>query len=120
MNHDLELKLQAWLDGELTAAEARSIGREIAADADASRLVTELQAIKSTLAGNELPMPLPESREFFWSKIERQIQREAVRRTSGAGPRLGSLAQLDVAAGRLCGVDLHHSHGHQAICPGHL
>ena len=28
---------------------------------------------KSALAGNETAPPLPESREFFWSKIEREI-----------------------------------------------
>jgi len=76
MKQDLELKLQAWLDGELPTAEARAIGREVAADAEAGRLVAELQAVKSALAGNEMPVVLPESREFYWSKIQRQIERE--------------------------------------------
>jgi len=77
MNQDLELKLQAWLDGELPAAEGRGIGQEIAGDAEASRLVADLQALKSALAGNELGVTVPDTREFYWSKIERQIQRES-------------------------------------------
>jgi hypothetical protein len=77
MNQNLELKLQAWLDGELSAPEARRISEEIAGDAEAGRLVTELKSIKTTLAGNEMPLTVPETRDFYWSKIERGIQRQA-------------------------------------------
>jgi len=88
MNQDLELKLQAWLDGELSAPEARRISQEIAGDAELSGLVTELRDIKSALAGNETLRAVPETREFYWSKIERQIEREA--RSPGAMPTGGS------------------------------
>src|SRR5271157_720339 len=74
---NLELELQAWLDGELSAPKARRIEPEIVGDEEASRLITELQAIKSALAGNEMPRTVPETRAFYWSKIERQIQRQA-------------------------------------------
>ncbi len=84
MNQEFELKLQSWLDGELSESEARRIGQEIAGDAEASRLYAELQAIKDTVAGNELTRAVPETREFYWSKIERQIQRET--RSSRAVP----------------------------------
>lgn len=77
MNQNFELKLQAWLDGELSDQEARRLGEEIAGDAEATQLVAELRAIQRTLAGNELAVTVPETREFYWSKIERQIQREA-------------------------------------------
>ena len=77
MNQEFELKLQAWLDGELSAPEVRRLSQEMADDTEASRLVAELQAIKSALAGNEMPVAVPETREFYWSKIERQIEREA-------------------------------------------
>jgi anti-sigma factor RsiW len=77
MNQNLELKLQAWLDGELSGAEARRINDEIAADAGASRLVEELKAVKGLLAGNELALTVPESRDFYWSKIEREIRNQA-------------------------------------------
>jgi anti-sigma factor RsiW len=90
MNQNLELKLQAWLDGELSATEARRIAGEIAGDTAAGRLVAELQAIKSTLAGNETAPAVPETREFYWSKIERQIQREARSPRAVPAPRLAA------------------------------
>jgi hypothetical protein len=77
MKHNLQFKLQAWLDGELSAPEARLIGKEVAGDVEAGRLAAELRAVKSALAGNETAMPIPETREFYWSKIARQIQRES-------------------------------------------
>jgi anti-sigma-K factor RskA len=106
MNQNLELKLQAWLDGELSAPEARRIGQEIAGDTEASRLVTELQAIKSALAGNEMALAVPETREFYWSKIERQIQREARSPRAVQAPRQAAwrhlLAPLAAFAGLAC------------------
>ena len=80
MNENLELnaelELQAWLDGELSGTRARRIEPKIVGDEDASRLVVELRSVKNALAGNEPARTLPESREFFWSKIEREIQRQ--------------------------------------------
>jgi anti-sigma factor RsiW len=106
MNHNLELKLQAWLDGELSAPEARRIGQEIAGDAEASRLAAELQAVKSALAGNEMAVPVPETREFYWSKIERQIQRETRRPRPVQSPRQSAwrrwLSPLAGFAGLAC------------------
>lgn len=76
MNENLELKLQAWVDGELSPAETRRIGALAAEDAEAARLVAELRSLKSDLAGNEMALAVPETREFYWSKIQRQIERE--------------------------------------------
>jgi anti-sigma factor RsiW len=69
------LRLQALLDGELEAADARAIEQWLAQDADARALFAELQQTRLQLAGNEAELRLPESREFFWSKIERDIRR---------------------------------------------
>jgi len=77
MKPDFELKLQAWLDGELPAAGAEQARRLAAADPEAARLLAELQAIKTAFLDSEQTVTVPESREFYWSKIERQIQREA-------------------------------------------
>jgi len=73
MNVDLGIKLQAYLDGELANAEAREIASLIESDASARALLGELQQTRQLLRGNELEIRLPESREFFWSKIEREI-----------------------------------------------
>jgi anti-sigma factor RsiW len=72
----LELELQAWLDGELSAPNARRIDPKIVGDEEASRLITGLQAIKTALAGNETARTVPETRASYWSKIERQIRRQ--------------------------------------------
>lgn len=75
MNQEVELKLQAYLDGELSAAETREVSALMERDAEARALFTELQQTSVALKSNELERSLPESREFFWSKIEREIQR---------------------------------------------
>jgi anti-sigma factor RsiW len=77
MKHDLELKVQAWLDGELPDHEARRIGDWVAGNAEASALAAELGCIRQAMVRNETAADLGESREFYWCKIERQIQREA-------------------------------------------
>lgn len=73
---DEQLKLQAWLDGELPEAEAREVAQLVERDAEAQALVTELRWAREAIRSNEPQMALPESREFFWSKIEREIQRQ--------------------------------------------
>ena len=75
MNQDMALKYQAFVDGELSESEARRMAEAVENDADARALVTELRSTKAVLAGNEPEVTLPESREFFWGKIQRQIER---------------------------------------------
>jgi anti-sigma factor RsiW len=71
------LKVQAWLDGELPDHEARRMGELIAHDSEAAALAAELGCIRQAMFRQEAPVPLAESREFYWSKIQRQIEREA-------------------------------------------
>jgi len=82
MKHDLELKWQTWLDGELPAAEAEQMRRLAASDPEAASLLAELQNIKTALLQNETAVTVPEARSFYWSKIQRQIQRPASVRPS--------------------------------------
>ena len=84
INHETELKLQAYLDGELAAGEAKAIADLLARDAGAQALYQELRSAKSLLAENELERKLPDSREFYWSKIQRQIEREESAAVDGA------------------------------------
>jgi anti-sigma factor RsiW len=70
-----QLKLQAYLDGELPQKEVRVLAEKLARDADAAALLVELRQTRDALAGFEEEIRLPESREFFWSKIEREIER---------------------------------------------
>lgn len=75
MNEALQIKLQAYFDGELSGREAREISELIAKDAEARALLAELKNIGGTLREFEPGIKLPETREFYWSKIEREIQR---------------------------------------------
>ena len=75
MKMELGIKLQSHLDGELTGREAQEVAALLEQDAEARGLFAELQQTKSLLAANEPEFRLPESREFFWSKIEREINR---------------------------------------------
>lgn len=75
MNEELSLKLQAYADGELPEREAREVADLLAKDTDARALVEELKNTRSALAGFEAEIKLPESREFYWSKIEHEIHR---------------------------------------------
>jgi anti-sigma factor RsiW len=76
MQQEQQLKLQAYLDGELPEAEARAVAEWLSRDGEAIALATELRQTTEALGGFEEGIRLPESREFYWSKIQRQIQRE--------------------------------------------
>ena len=77
MNQDLELKLQAWLDGELTAAEAEAMRRLAESDPQARLLAAQLRGLQETLRRHEPLAAVPEAREFYWRAIERRISQEA-------------------------------------------
>ncbi|HKQ37708.1 MAG TPA: hypothetical protein VJ063_06490 [Verrucomicrobiae bacterium] len=74
MKPELELKLQAYVDGELSAREARGVEAAMARDADAQALLGELKTTAALLRENKPQLALPETREFYWSKIERAIE----------------------------------------------
>jgi hypothetical protein len=75
MNPEMELDLQSYLDGELTGREARRVEQLLASNREAQALLQELKITKELLGGNELAVKLPETREFYWSKIQRGIER---------------------------------------------
>jgi len=68
--------LQAHLDGELSEADSRAVAARLAQDSEAAALLAELRNTRKAMAGSELVLKLPESREFFWPKIEREILRQ--------------------------------------------
>ena len=73
MDYDAQLKVQTYLDGELPASEARDVANFLARDQEAVALLAELRNTRQALVGTEIGVTLPESREFFWSKIQRDI-----------------------------------------------
>jgi len=106
MNVDVGIKLQAYLDGELTGRDAQQVAALIEKDVEARALFGELQQTRSLLAANEPEFRLPESREFYWSKIERAIERTEVAPVRSGEPawilffrrHRGALAGISVAA----------------------
>jgi anti-sigma factor RsiW len=86
MKTEEQLKLQAYLDNEVSSSEARQIASWIEKDAEARALYEELRATKALLcAENEAPVAVPEGRDFYWSKIQRGIEaaeREPAREVS--------------------------------------
>jgi anti-sigma factor RsiW len=75
MNYETQLKLQSLLDGELPESDAREVAAQVARDPEAAALLAELRHTREAVAGFESGIRLPESREFYWSKIQREIDR---------------------------------------------
>ena len=91
MNEEQQLKIQAFLDGELSEQESREMSALLARDEEATALSKELRNTRQVLKSSETNLHLPESREFYWSKIQREIERSE--RVPSAAPRL-SLFQI--------------------------
>ncbi len=75
MDEQAQLKLQAYLDGELAQSERSEVEAWLARDAAATALLTEMRHTIGALVDFESEIRLPESREFYWSKIAREIER---------------------------------------------
>mgnify|MGYP003332715098 CR=1 FL=1 len=78
IDRDTQLKIQAFTDGELAESEAREITALIARDREAAALHAELKNTRQALVESERGVTLPESREFYWSKIQREIDKVEV------------------------------------------
>lgn len=76
MNEATQLEVQAYLDGELSARQRRQVEARLAADAGARALLDALGATRRALAEGEPAPAVPETREFYWSRIQREIQRQ--------------------------------------------
>jgi anti-sigma factor RsiW len=75
MTDEMNVELLAYADGELSPTARRDVEARLTTNAEAQALLAELQMTRQVLAANEPAIKLPESREFYWSKIEREINR---------------------------------------------
>ena len=82
MDYQDQLKVQAYLDGELSGAEAKPVEELLARNQEATDLLTELRQTCQALDGFEQGIKMPETREFFWSKVNRGIQSQENRATA--------------------------------------
>ncbi len=73
MSENEQLKLQAYLDGELPEAERREVARWLDTSDEARSLLAELQHARAAVRGNELERKPDCTREFYWSGIARAI-----------------------------------------------
>ena len=88
--NDWNLTVQAHVDGELPADQAGAVGARIQQDAESRHLAEELASTRELLALGEPEHKLAESREFYWSKIQRQIDAEArAQERAARAPRSG-------------------------------
>ena len=76
MDYKDQLKLQSYLDGELPEDDRRQVADWLAREPEAAALSAELGQTRAALADFEKEIKLPESRDFYWSKIRREIERQ--------------------------------------------
>jgi anti-sigma factor RsiW len=93
IDYQEQLKLQAYLDGELSETESSQVAELLKRDPSAAALLAELREMRKAVSAFGEDLRLPESREFFWSKIQREIERQE-RPVEAAEPRISWLAVL--------------------------
>jgi anti-sigma factor RsiW len=98
MDYKDQLKLQAYLDGELTGPEMQEVAKWLDRDQSAADLALELRNTRKSVMDFHDELKLPESREFYWSKIEREIQRQEVGKPVSATPWYAVLRRVLVPA----------------------
>lgn len=76
MELETQLSIQALIDGELSGEKQCDVERLVKADAEAKALHDELSRTADALKTNESLRELPETRDFFWSKIAAEIELE--------------------------------------------
>ena len=76
MKHEDKLRIQAWMDGELAPKESAQIATVIEQNPEALALSEELRVVENALHFGEKPAILNDSRDFYWTQIERQIDAE--------------------------------------------
>jgi hypothetical protein len=73
MNREAQLKVQAWLDGELGRGDVAEVSRLVREDPVSAGLARELKLTRQWLAAGEPVRPLPQTREHYWDGIARQL-----------------------------------------------
>jgi anti-sigma factor RsiW len=84
IDHETTLRIQAYLDNELGVAESKTVATLLDRDPEARALYTELKGIRTLLEAGEPELKVPETREFYWSKIERSLQPQTVQPSQSA------------------------------------
>ncbi len=67
------LDLQAYVDSELDAARRAEVERLLNGDAEARQIADGLREVGRLVREHEPVAQVPETREFYWSQIQRRI-----------------------------------------------
>ena len=88
--NEIQLKIQALVDGELTGREAEELLGRLETDAGLKEIYERLTAVRELMAGAELPRTLPESGDFHWSQISKAIEFDERQANHMARPASGA------------------------------
>ena len=88
--NEIQLNVQALVDGELTGREAEELLSRLESDAGLKALHTRLTVVRGIMADAELPRTLPGSGDFHWSQISKAIEREERQAKHMARPASGA------------------------------
>ena len=120
MKEDIQLKLQAYLDGELPAGEAKAVTELLNSDEEMRGLLTELTNTRNAVAAHEAEIKVPATREFYWSGIRREIERaeKSSPATAPQGSMFAAIRRMLVPASGVAAVLLAVMlAGHQFYSP---
>lgn len=87
MNRELQEKIQAWVDGELSGPESHQIAALTRSNAEAHALAENLRGFRQLLQGHEPSRKLDASRDFYWSGIRRGIEAAERAQAPATAPR---------------------------------
>jgi len=74
MNRELQDKIQAWVDGELDASEARRIADLTQSNPTAQALANNLRGFRDLIRSHPPERVIDASRDFYWSRIRQGIE----------------------------------------------
>ena len=73
MDTQRAIRIQSYLDNALPSEQRREVEAWLSRDPEARTLHERLSQLKGLVAANEPEPKLPETREFYWAQLKRQI-----------------------------------------------
>ncbi len=74
MKLETMLEIQSSVDGQLSSQRQEAVARLLSSDMEARQLHQQLTAVREVLQRHEPVIRIPETREFYWSQLERRLQ----------------------------------------------
>ena len=74
MNQELGIRLQAYLDGEISPQEREAFEKQLSQDAELQSLSKELTLVSGLLRESDPVVTVPASQDFYFSQIRKRIE----------------------------------------------